>query len=207
MKVKQIIGRKDEKAILDLAFKSSESEFIAIYGRRRVGKTHLIREYFGDAICFEMIGKHGAGLGEQLQAFAQSLSKAIGRGIPTQQPSSWSEAFLQLELFLESMPRKGKGKKRVVFFDELPWLDTPRSRFLASLDHFWNSWGVRQNDIILVICGSAASWMIQNIVRAKGGLHNRLTRQIRLLPFTLHETRSEERRVGKECRSRWSPYH
>ena len=188
MSKKRIIGRQKEKAVLELASKSSDPEFIAIYGRRRVGKTHLVREFFGNAICFELIGKHGATLGEQLDNFAQALGKSIGMGIQPQRPSSWSEAFRQLEQFLESPVRKKKKHKRIVFLDELPWLNTPRSSFLSGLDHFWNSWGSRQNNFILVICGSAASWMIQNIVRATGGLHNRLTRQIRLLPFTLRET-------------------
>lgn len=184
-----IIGREKEKAILELAFKSHDPEFIAVYGRRRVGKTHLIREYFGDSICFEIIGKHGATFVEQLDNFARALGRSVGMGLQPQRPSSWSDAFVQLEQFLESGLRKKKAGKRVIFLDELPWLNTPRSRFLSSLEHFWNSWGSRQRDVILVICGSAASWMIQNIVRARGGLHNRLTRQIRLLPFTLTETK------------------
>ena len=187
MSEERIIGRQKEKAILELASKSPEPEFVAVYGRRRVGKTHLVREFYGDAICFEIIGKHGVTLREQLDNFAQALGKAIAMGIQPQRPSSWSEAFRQLEQFMESSQKEQSGK-RVVFLDELPWLNTPRSRFLSSLEHFWNSWGSRQIDFILVICGSAASWMLQNIVRAKGGLHNRLTRQIRLLPFTLRES-------------------
>lgn len=188
MSKERIIGRQKEKAILKLASRSPEPEFVAVYGRRRVGKTHLVREFFGDAICFEIIGKHGVTLREQLNNFAQALGKAVGMGIQPQRPSSWSEAFRQLEQFMESSIKKEKLGKRVVFLDELPWLNTPRSGFLSSLEHFWNSWGSRQIDFILVICGSAASWMLQNIVRAKGGLHNRLTRQIRLLPFTLNES-------------------
>ena len=188
MSKERIIGRQKEKAILELASRSPESEFVAVYGRRRVGKTHLVREFFGDAICFEIIGKHGVTLREQLNNFAQALGKAVGMGIQPQRPPSWSEAFRQLEQFMESSIKKEKLGKRVVFLDELPWLNTPRSGFLSSLEHFWNSWGSRQIDFILVICGSAASWMLQNIVRTKGGLHNRLTRQIRLLPFTLNES-------------------
>lgn len=179
-----------------MAFRSPDPEFIAVYGRRRVGKTHLIREYFGDSICFEIIGKHNATLGEQLENFALALGRALGIGLQPQKPSSWSEAFLQLEQFLESGVQKIKKNKRIIFLDELPWLNTPRSRFLSSLEHFWNSWGSRQKDIILVICGSAASWMIQNIIKARGGLHNRLTRQIRLLPFTLAETKRFLKKQG-----------
>ncbi len=186
---KDIIGRVEEKALLELASKSSEAEFIVVYGRRRVGKTHLVSEFFGDSICFEITGIHGVTLKEQLDNFAQSLGRAIGMGIQPQRPSAWTEAFQQLEQFLNTPIKRKKKGKRVVFLDELPWLNTPRSKFLSSLEHFWNRWGSRQRDLVLVICGSAASWMIQNIVRARGGLHNRLTRQIRLLPFTLSETR------------------
>lgn len=167
MNSNQIIGREVEKNELKKAERSNEPEFIAIYGRRRVGKTYLIREYFNDAICFEITGIKQASIKEQLDNFARSLGKAIGMGIQTQTPKSWFDAFNQLEKFLESVkPKKSAGKK-IVFFDELPWLNTPRSKFLSSLEYFWNSCGSRQNNLILVVCGSAASWMIQNIVSAK----------------------------------------
>jgi hypothetical protein len=188
MSLDRILGRREEKKILKLASESREPEFIAIYGRRRVGKTHLVREFFGDAISVEIVGQHGASLGEQLENFAGALGRAIGMGIRPQKPGSWSEAFGQMERFLESSSVKSRGRRRVVFLDEMPWLNSPRSRFLPALEHFWNAWGSRQSDFILVTCGSAASWMIQKLVRARGGLHNRLTRQIRLLPFTLGET-------------------
>lgn len=198
MGIEHIFGRQEEKAILERALRSPEPEFIAIYGRRRVGKTHLVREFFDEAILFEIIGKHGTTLGEQLRNFSQALGKAIGIGIQTQEPHTWSEAFHQLEQFLELPIHKEKAGKRIVFFDELPWLNTPRSKFLSELEHFWNSWGSRKRDFILVVCGSAASWMIQNIVQSKGGLHNRLTRLIGLLPFTLAETEAflESRHVA-----------
>lgn len=106
MSEERIIGRQKEKAILELASRSTEPEFVAVYGRRRVGKTHLVREFFGDAICFEIIGKHGVTLREQLDNFAQALGKAIGMGIQPQRPSSWSEAFRQLEQFMESSTQK-----------------------------------------------------------------------------------------------------
>lgn len=110
-----IIGRENEKATLAMAFRSPDPEFIAVYGRRRVGKTHLIREYFGDSICFEIIGKHNATLGEQLENFALALGRALGIGLQPQKPSSWSEAFLQLEQFLESGVQKRKKTKESSF--------------------------------------------------------------------------------------------
>jgi len=186
----KIIGRDDESCILDKALHSADPEFIAVYGRRRIGKTFLIREFYGDSICFELVGVHQAGLKIQLQNFAQSLKKAMGIGIQPETPSTWFQAFTDLEQFLESLSTNKNTGKKVIFIDELPWLNTPKSNFLASLEHFWNSYGSKQNNLILVVCGSAASWMIQKIVNSKGGLHNRLTRQIRLLPFTLHETES-----------------
>lgn len=188
MSKKNISGRKDELLILERVLLSPEPEFMVIYGRRRVGKTWLVREFFGEMICFELTGMHKASLEEQLTNFAQSLAKATGITVELKRPSSWSEAFSQLERFLESSFQRKNGKKQVLFLDELPWLNTPRSKFLSALEHFWNSFGSRQRNMILVVCGSAASWMLQHIVRARGGLHNRLTRQIRLLPFTLPET-------------------
>ena len=184
----KIIGRTNETGILTKALHSTEPEFIAVYGRRRVGKTFLIREFFEDTICFEMVGVHQASLKEQLKNFTLSLKNAIGMGIHPQTPGSWVEAFSILEQFLESLNLNQKTGKRVVFIDELPWFNTPKSGFLHALDHFWNSYGSKKSNLILVVCGSAASWMIQKIVHSKGGLHNRLTRQIRLLPFTLQET-------------------
>ncbi|MCX6277852.1 MAG: ATP-binding protein [Bacteroidetes bacterium] len=188
MAKEKIIGRTNETGILTKALHSPDPEFIAVYGRRRVGKTFLIREFFEDTICFEMVGVHQASLKEQLKNFAHSLKSAIGMGILPQAPESWFEAFSILEQFLESPNLNQKTAKRVVFIDELPWFNTPKSGFLPALEHFWNSYGSKKSNLILVVCGSAASWMIQKIVHSKGGLHNRLTRQIRLLPFTLQET-------------------
>ena len=137
---------------------------------------------------FLFAGIYKASLKDQLANFATSLGKSSGLGITPQKPPSWQDAFLQLENYLESPLLNEKKGKQVVFIDELPWLNTPRSKFLPALEHFWNSYGSRQKKLILVVCGSAASWMIQNIVLSRGGLHNRLTRQIRLLPFSLSET-------------------
>ena len=186
----KIIGRVYETGILEKALHSAEPEFIAVYGRRRIGKTFLIREYYEDSICFEMAGVHQTSLKIQLQNFALSLKSAMGLGIMPETPDTWFKAFTFLEYFIDSTNKNQSDRKKVIFIDELPWLNTPKSNFLAALDHFWNSYGSKQNNLILVVCGSAASWMIQKIVNSKGGLHNRLTRQIRLLPFTLQETES-----------------
>lgn len=188
MAKQNIIGRNAECSILAKALTSSEPEFIAVYGRRRVGKTFLVREYFEESICFELVGVHNASLKQQLLNFAQSLKNAMGIGIQPQVPKSWFEAFSILQQFLESINIRHINGKRVVFIDELPWFNSPKSGFIAALEHFWNSYGSKQRNLILVVCGSAASWMIQKIVQSKGGLHNRLTRQIRLLPFNLNET-------------------
>ncbi len=160
--------------------------FIAIYGRRRVGKTFLIREFFEDEICFEIVGIHNASTQEQLINFSNSLTEALDTRFPVQTPNSWQDAFTLLKTFLKNNTTKGK---KVVFFDELPWLNTPWSGFVKHLENFWNSFGSKQNDLVLVVCGSAASWMIQHIMETKGGLYNRITGQIRLYPFNLSETK------------------
>ena len=183
-----LTGRVPEMRKLAQALASDEAEFVAIYGRRRVGKTFLVREFFGNAIRFELTGMHGVTLADQLENFAAALGHAKGMSEKLRPPDSWREAFEQLERHIEALPPPAAGSKHVVFLDELPWLDTRRSKFCPALEHFWNSWASRRKDLLLVVCGSAASWMVRHLVEAKGGLHNRITRRIRVLPFALEET-------------------
>ena len=180
-----VIGRGPEQRVLQTALDSGEAELVAVYGRRRVGKTFLVREFYRDQLRFELTGVRDAPLGEQLRNFAVALGQSMHLGIRPATPSSWQEAFEQLTTFLGTVPT---DRKQVVFFDELPWLASRRSRFLAALDHFWNSWASRQRHLIVVICGSAAAWMIHKVIHDRGGLHNRITKRIRLEPFTLGET-------------------
>ncbi len=180
-----LIGREPEILTLQTAIASPRAELVAIYGRRRVGKTFLIRRVYEQNIIFELTGLKDANLTDQLENFSDTLADTFKPPIPLERPKKWMEAFRQLIHFIEADTRMDK---KVVFLDEFPWLDTPKSGFLQAFDHFWNNWASRESDVLVVICGSAASWMIQNIVRNKGGLHNRLTQRIRLLPFNLHET-------------------
>ena len=187
-----LIGRKQEKQeLLDL-LESDQSEFVAVYGRRRVGKTYLIRETFNNRLAFQHTGILDASLQEQLEEFRQSLKSAGYRKCPL--PTNWHEAFHLLAEVLE----KSKAEKKVVFIDELPWMDTPNSNFVRALDHFWNGWASARKDIVVVVCGSATSWIISKIIMNYGGLHNRLTRQIYLRPFTLAECEqySQSRKLG-----------
>jgi len=183
----EIIGRSEEIAIFNNLLNSQKPELIAIYGRRRVGKTYLIRTFFKDHICFEFTGTIDTDAPKQLYNFAQVLGQYIGKGFVPTTPDHWQEAFVLLTQYLE---RKRSKKKKVIFFDELPWLDTMHSGFLAAFDYFWNSWCTKRNDIIVIICGSAASWMINKVIHHKGGLHNRISKEIKLLPFTLAETQA-----------------
>lgn len=181
-----MVGREFERHLFEKKKASGEAEFIAVYGRRRVGKTFLIREFFKDEICFELTGLHEGSMADQLREFAKALGKAkAGRSV-AKAPASWQEAFWQLEEHLGQKKGKKKGR-RVIFLDELPWLDTHRSKFRGALGQFWNTWASRQSDIILVVCGSAAAWMIRKLLHDRGGLHNRVTCRIRLNPFTLKE--------------------
>lgn len=179
-----LIGRKKEQAILARALASKESEMLAIIGRRRVGKTYLINSVLGDRIRFETSGVQNASLKEQLINFHFQLKKAFGTLVPEQVPKTWQQAFFDLITCWEQNPATHQN---VLFFDELPWLAMPKSGFLNALSFFWNTWAVK-NKVIVVICGSAASWMIQKVVNDKGGLHNRITKRIDLKPFTLGET-------------------
>jgi AAA+ ATPase superfamily predicted ATPase len=185
--MEKLIGREAEKINLSNALVSKEAELIAIYGRRRVGKTFLIRMSYKSKIVFEISGIHQAKLSEQLENFSLSLQKATGNTILPAVPNNWIKAFYILQQYLTT--RLGK-EKSVIFFDEFPWLHAQKSGFLQAFEHFWNTWASRQTNLVVVICGSAASWMIENIVNNRGGLHNRISRQIRLLPFNLCETES-----------------
>lgn len=177
----EMIGREREKELLKEYLASNKSEFIAVYGRRRVGKTFFVRQVIGESACFVLTGMENAGLQDQLANFFFTLRKYYPAAT---HPKSWIEAFYELETYLENLP---EGEK-IVFIDELPWLDTVRSRFVGALEHFWNDWASARNDIKLIVCGSATSWMIDNIINNRGGLHNRRTHQIYIAPFTLHES-------------------
>jgi uncharacterized protein len=178
----RIIGREKELKVLEEVKFSDKSQFVAVYGRRRVGKTFLIREAFQQDFTFYLTGVANINLQQNLSNFHRALQK-FNSNLSTPIPENWFEAFAQLEELLS----QNNKKKKVVFLDELPWLDTAQSGFLPALDYFWNSFASARNDIILIVCGSAASWMINTLIHNKGGLHNRVTHRIRLEPFTLRE--------------------
>ncbi len=181
----ELIGRQEEEDIFLDLLKTENAEMLAVVGRRRVGKTFLIQTVYKNDICFDLTGSQKAPLKEQLQNFAWQMETWSKSKVPVAPPKSWSEAFNQLSRFIDS---KKFRQKKVIFLDELPWLASHKSGFLAALGYFWNNWASQQN-IIVVICGSAASWMIDKVINNKGGLHNRVTKLITLQPFTLTETK------------------
>lgn len=180
-----LVGRETEIGILKQALQSTEAELIAVYGRRRVGKTFLIRNVYADRLLFDFSGMYNSTMREQLENFGNMLTSASKAKIPLAIPFNWIQAFEVLKTYITPLLKK---QKSVIFFDEFPWIDSRKSGFLAAFEHFWNSWASRQNNLVVVICGSAASWMIRKIINNRGGLHNRITQKIRLLPFTLNET-------------------
>jgi len=177
-----IIGREVELWRLRAARESEYSEFIAVYGRRRVGKTFLIKEAYEYSFAFSHAGLAKGNMKMQLNEFAKSMSL---QGLAKKRLclKNWSDAFFALERALAQLP---EGKK-VVFLDEVPWMDTRKSNFVGALEHFWNGWCTMRKDIVLIVCGSATSWIVSKILKDHGGLHNRLTDQIRVRPFTLRE--------------------
>lgn len=164
------------------ALKSGCSEFVAIYGRRRVGKTLLVRHVFGNEFTFQMTAVASVSKVQQLLNFHSQLQQyRPHEDIPV--PQSWFLAFRQLITYLEA----SEDQKKILFLDELPWFDNQKSDFIPALKHFWNSWAAARNDILLIVCGSAASWMINKLINHRGGLHNRVTERIQLHPFSLQE--------------------
>ena len=179
-----VFARERELEVMAELLKSREPAFLAVYGRRRVGKTHLIREFFGAKadVFFTLTGIHDAKLALQLKNMSVSMEDTFGE---TAEDGNWFDALTRLRRHVSA---QGRDKKVVLFFDELPWLASRRSGFLAALDHLWNQHLSRRQNVILVVCGSAASWMISKVIDQRGGLHGRVTHQMPLAPFTLSET-------------------
>lgn len=162
---------------------SERSEFVVVYGRRRIGKTFLVRRFFRDNYAFSFVGKHEMGREQQLTEFAKELMR-YSHSTFVPQLKNWTEAFDALQRLLETY---GIPDKKVVFFDEMPWMDTPKSDFVSALENFWNGWANMRDDIVLVACGSATSWMVDKLLHNQGGLFNRITQKLYLCPFKLSE--------------------
>ena len=186
-----IIGRKHEQDILAKCVESNKAEFIAVYGRRRIGKTYLVKQFFSESFDFYVTGVYQVSRSEQLKIWQEQLKKYSGN--KRARPKDWFDAFNQLREYLETL---GKERRIIIFIDELPWLDTPKSGFIRALELFWNSWAAEQKNLKLIVCGSATTWMTNKLLGDKGGLHNRVTRPIRLAPFTLKETEEYLRSNG-----------
>ena len=190
--MEKIIGREIEQKQLKNIIESNDAELLAIYGRRRIGKTYLIRNAYEKQLIFELSGVHNATLSQQLEVFGNAMSRATG--FPIASPRNWSQAFTLLIDYIKPLIKK---EKKVIFIDEFPSLHIPRSGFIQAFENFWNTWASKEKNLVVVICGSAAAWMIKNIIYNKGGLHNRVTRKIRLMPFTLGESEEflKERKI------------
>jgi hypothetical protein len=179
--VMEIIGRTRERMLFDHLVKEEKSHFAAVYGRRRIGKTFLIRKHF-TTFDFYHTGIANVEMQDQLTAFYKTAQTFTSKTI--EQPTNWFDAFDILKKIITG----SRKKKKTIFLDELPWLDTPRSNFVAALEYFWNGWASNRNDVLLIVCGSATSWIVKKIFNNRKGLHNRITQKIHLNPFTLQET-------------------
>lgn len=192
-----IIGRENEKRILDTIVKEKEARLVAVYGRRRVGKTYLIKNYFNDNFDFFFTGSFETPTRIQLALFNKALnSKSTS---VYEHPEDWFKAFDQLKDYLNSIEKQNK----IVFLDELPWLDSPKSNFLKAFSYFWNSWASTQDGLKVIICGSPTSWMLEKVIGDKGGLYGRTSRSIYLSPFSLGEV---EEFLHEKKNIKWNRY-
>jgi len=187
-----MIGREKERNELMKAKNSAYSEFVAVYGRRRVGKTFLIRETFGYSFVFQHAGVKNKNTVIQLDRFRQSLVESGYADCPVLK--NWYKAFDALKVVISA----SRQDKKVVFIDEMPWLDRPNANFVSALENFWNAWASARKDVLLIACGSASSWILRKLVYNKEGLHNRVTYRISLQPFTLKECAAYARELGLE---------
>ena len=184
-----MIGRTSEINILNKLYNSDHAELVAIYGRRRVGKTYLVDETFSGRFTFRHAGlspvdeKTTGFLQMQLNHFYNSL---LIQGMePSGKPTNWLDAFFLLEQYLQ---KKDDGSRQLVFLDELPWLDSPRSGFIQAFEGFWNTWGCHRKNLMVIVCGSDNSWIQDQLIKNHGGLYGRLTYEMKLSPFNLHES-------------------
>ena len=183
-----MIGRKKEREELEELYKSGKAELVAIYGRRRIGKTLLVNETFEGRITFHHAGLSPLEIGgkgaiiAQLSHFYSSLKYYGMQG--NTKPENWFDAFYMLERLLDE---KNDGSRQVVFLDEMPWLDTPRSSFITAFEGFWNTWACSRKNLMVIVCGSANSWIMDKLINNHGGLYGRVTREIKLVPFTMRE--------------------
>ena len=186
--LKAVLGRKPEKRLLNTIYSSKAAELVVIYGRRWVGKTYLIKHYFQPkrGIYFQITGIKNGALGVQLNRYTKVLGETFYPDISIQTPATWMAAFDELTKAINKLPQ---SKKVVLFFDELPWLANRKSGVLQAIEYFWNRYWVDDKRLKLILCGSSSSWMINKIIKNRGGLHNRVTKKIRLMPFTLEESR------------------
>ena len=192
----RVIGRADQQALLEGALASNRAEFIAVYGRRRVGKTYLVRETFRcrkNVVFFNVTGAKSAPLKEQAAHFCQSVGDAFLGGVVPQVGRNWDGNFKILNAAIDAVPSQ---KKIVLFFDELPWMVTKNSRLLEILEYYWNHYWSNRSRLTLIVCGSSASWIIDKIINNKGGLHNRITQKIWLKPYTLSDAKKLLRSQG-----------
>lgn len=195
--VRNIIGRQYEFELLERCMNSIESELIVVYGRRRVGKTYLVNQFFGNEFAFKLTGVFDKPASVQLERFASQIEEYSGNPVDT--PSDWYKAFDMLKEMLKRLVCTGK---KVVFIDEMPWLDTKGADFIAAFEQFWNGWAAAEGDIVLVACGSATSWMTDKLLGNKGGLFNRAATRLYVRQFTLKETEQYLISQGVE----WSRY-
>lgn len=192
-----IIGRKFEFDLLESSMRSGESELIVVYGRRRVGKTYLVNQFFENEYAFKLTGVYNQQTTVQLERFASQMEEYGGN--PCQVPENWFKAFDLLKSLLRQTTTEGK---KVVFIDEMPWLDTEGSNFVAAFEQFWNGWASAEGDIVLIACGSATSWMTDKLLGHQGGLFNRCATRMFVRPFTLKETEEYLQAKGIE----WTRY-
>jgi uncharacterized protein len=181
----EILGREDAIHLLNMALEDNKASLVTVLGRRRIGKTYLINSYMKPYMSLHYSGIHNVTTEVQLEEFTKALSEQLNNGISLETPINWFRAF---DLLGELLKKKNRAKKIVIFLDEFPWMQTPKSNFLAAFENFWNVYASTKNNMMIILSGSAASWMLNNVVRNKGGLHNRITHKISLQPFSLYET-------------------
>jgi len=158
----KFIGRKKELESLDLLLKKKSASLVVIRGRRRVGKSRLIKEFVSDKKHWIFSGIPPVpGITKQRQLDAFSAQVAHNLGMPKIQVSEWLEHF-------NFLGQQAKGQKIVIVFDEISWMGSEDPDFLGQLKTAWDLTFSENPELIFILCGSVSSWIEDNILKSTG---------------------------------------
>lgn len=181
-KMKRFVGRELELKKLRAIGEADEPSIVVVYGRRRVGKTELLEQAFRHRNILKFEGIEGLSEKDQYANAMRQLAKYVGEDLLTKvQITSWSE-------FFDLVARYTKEGTWTIYLEELQWLANYESKLLSELKYAWDNQFRRNPKLLLILCGSAPSFMLEKVVHSKA-LYNRSQHEIHLQELSISETK------------------